>query len=287
MSANHLLKPCTLIGSDKGGVGKSLVAQLVITAYDSAYDLGVSTKVVDERTLKRLKVIEVDNQRRLSTILDNRVDLALDAAPTVSDMSRDTDAGQNYYNKIYEPWREGPSLTDLGANVTTALLDWAKHFEIAKLALEDNILFRLVTVLTPDSQALRSAFEALRKAREALGERTELFMCFNDTVGRSGYDFYEGSDLLGQMRRLADAHRITVINIPYCDSMLMEWGRAHGYTVREMIVMTKEIVATMVEANKLDRVRSRVEVRKYEEWIEKVQQQLMPLFEKPGQRQAA
>ena len=281
------LKPCTLIGSDKGGVGKSLVAQIIVTAFDSAFEKSQQAKVTDERVSQRLKVIEVDNQRRLSTLLGDRVDLALDAAPRIEDQARDPGAGENFLNKVYDAWLSGPSLTDLGANVTTTLLDWAKHLEIADYAREDGIAFRLVTVLTPDDQALKSAFEALKRARSSLGADTELFMCFNDTVGRGGYEFFDNNDLLKQLRKLAEARGIHMMNLPYCQSQVMEYGRAYGFTIKEMLSATHEIAAKMVHDGKIDRIQSRVEVRKYVEWIEQVQSELMPLFERAHEQAAA
>lgn len=281
------LKPCTLIGSDKGGVGKSLVAQLVVTAYDAAYDDAMSHKSVDERVVQRLKVVEVDNQRRLSATLGSRVDLAMDAGPQIDDFARDPSIGENYYNRIYDAWNSGPSLTDFGANVTTSILNWARHFRISEMAAEDGVFFRFVSVVSPDDQALRSAFQAMKEARQALGARTELFLCFNDTLGQSGFEFFEGGDQLQKVRDLAASHSVKVMNIPFCDSKLMEWSRAHGYTIKEMIHLSDQIVQQMVATGRLDRIRSRKEVAKFESWCLEVQQQIMPLFERPSLQRAA
>lgn len=263
-------KVCTLIGSDKGGVGKSLLTQIFVLAHDHA---GTP-----------LKLVEIDHQRKLTSLLGRRVDLALDGSAGIDLTLRDRRAVESFFNPCYAVWSAGPSVTDLGANVTTPLLAWMKHNDIAGVAAEDGIDFRFVAVASPDDQSLRSALSALEEARRVLGPDASLFLVLNDTGGVAGFAPYHGLDLWKRVVALPHSHGVAIIELPFCDSAVMEWGRAQGKTVLDLLQDVDGTIKTIAADAGLDRLALRVHVRRFTEWVRAIQSAMGPLFDQPRPR---
>ena len=257
-------KTCTIIGSDKGGVGKSLIAQLVVMAYDQGK--------------RPLSVIEVDNQRKLTATLANRVNLSLDAGPTIAATSRSKLASEGFLNGAYEAWTERDSLTDLGANVTTLMMEWARVNEATELAVEDGIHFRFVAVTSPDDQAIRSASAAVEIARRSLGADAEIFVVLNDAAGGAGFKPYENTKDWRHLQNLRHTHGAIFIEVPFCDSVIMEYARALGYTVQDVFQDRDGAFERIRVQAGLDRLTVRVHVRKLTDWLRTLQLSLQPLF---------
>lgn len=258
---NQDQKVCTIIGSDKGGIGKSMVALIMTLVFDKA---GVP-----------LSVIEVDNQRKLTSALGSeRVDLSLSAAPELGDVAGNRHAAESFYNGVYLEWLKGISVTDLGANVTTALMEWFKRCDIGELAAEDGIRFRFVSCASPDEQAIKSAFVALDTAAKALGPSAEYYLVLNDMFGSNGFAPYEGNSSYRILMDLEEDRRINVIRIGYCDSLLFEHGKAMGLTPLQAINRCDEVAA----AAGLDVVSARVHKKKMMNWLRDTQQALTPLL---------
>ncbi len=268
------LKSCTLIGSDKGGVGKSMLAHLVIQAHDVAAG--------DVPGAQRIKVIEVDHQKRLSSLLgEKRVDVSLPASPSIEQAMSSRWSHESFYNPVYSAWASGDSITDLGANASSSLFDWARHNDIATFARDDGIAFRFVAVATPDDLALRSARAALAGAREAFGG--ELFLALNDpNGGEDGYAPYEGSEVYRGLLADVVSMGARVIQIPYCDCMLYAYAKARGYTVLDLLRNRDGVLSTIRAAANLDETTERFQVRRFTNWVRAVQTSISPIFEPAG-----
>ena len=262
---------CTLIGSDKGGVGKSFISQLFVQAYD--------------RVERPLTVIEIDHQRKLTSALGNRVDLSLDAWASVSAGRTDRHAAEAFYNPVYEAWTKGESLTDLGANVTSSLMEWARVHDIATLAEDEDVRFRFVAMATPDDQALRSAARAIEDARRSLGERADIFLVLNVITEGAGFRPYHNTDEWRHLTRLMHTHQVTTCEVPLCESVLLEYGRSQGLTVIDILQMDNAGLAKLGEACGLDRITLRTHYTRLKEWIRNFQVALGPLLSQ--QRQTA
>ena len=258
-------KITTLIGSDKGGVGKSLVAQLIVHAYD--------------RVGMPLSVIEIDHQRKLTSVLADRVDLSLDASPSLSVTHRDRRHAEEFFNPVYEKWCGGDSLTDLGANVTTPLMEWARINDIQGLVDDDRLHFRFVAMTAPDDQAIRSATKAVQEARRALGADAEIFIVLNDSgSGSAGFKPFEGTNDWRNLMALSGSHGARLIHVPLCDSQILEYGRALGYTILDILTDDK-ITDHIQSVAKLDRISLRTHCRRLVQWVQDVQGALTPLLE--------
>lgn len=257
-------KISTIIGSDKGGVGKSMLAQIITLIYDNG-DFP-------------LQVIEVDNQRKLSSILGNeRINVSLSASPDLEDVSRRPHEAEAFFNPVYIEWTKGASLTDLGANVTSSLLAWIRHCDITQLAVEDNIHFQFVACASPDEQALRSALTAVKDARETLGVSATYFIVLNEMVGYSGFEPYANSESYKQIQEMAKRGEITIIEIPYCESRLFEHGKAMDLDMLRIVHESDRIA----KAAGFDMVTTRVHKRKMMEWLKQTQKNMEPLLQSP------
>lgn len=253
-------KTCTIVGSNKGGVGKSMISLMQTMIYDNAgYDL---------------KLVEIDNERKLSALLGDRVDLPLDAFVRISDASRDRHAHESYYNKVYGMMTEADSLIDFGANVTTTFFDWFSQCEMGHFAAEDNISFRFVACASPDEQAIAAAISAVSKAEEALGPTAEYFVVLNDITGQSGFAPYFDNAHYKTLMALEEAGKVKIINIDYCDSLLFEHGKAMHLTPVDIINRADEVAAKVG----LDPISTRVHRLKLMRWAAATQKAMEPLL---------
>ena len=211
VAGNRKTTIATLIGSNKGGVGKSLIASLLVDAYDQAR--------------RPLSVIEIDHEGKLRSALGARINLSLGASADLGDIAKDRKNAERFYNPVFDCWQASDTLTDLGANVTTQLFNWMQQCHIGELAAEDGIRFRFVAVATPDDQALRSAFSALSSAVRELGRDSEFYLVLNAFSSGRGFDMYEHHPLFSDLANLRDQIGLKILYIPHCDSELMEYGR--------------------------------------------------------------
>lgn len=267
-AGNRKATTATIIGSDKGGVGKSLIATLLVDAYDQAR--------------RPLAVVEIDHQRKLRTAMGARVNLSLGASADLGEIAKDRKQAERFYNPVFEHWSTTDSLTDLGANVTTQMFDWMSQCHIASLAAKVGICFRFVAVATPDDQALRSAFAALSKAVRHLGN-SEYFLVLNAVFPGRGFDYYDNHPIFNDLRALRERIDLKIIYIPNCDSELMEYGRSRGLAPLAVFQnqdrLTEEMGLGLVEAH--------TEQKRLLDWITQVQEGLRPLFSDPAPRRAA
>jgi hypothetical protein len=253
-------KTCTIVGSNKGGVGKSMLALVQTMVYDNAgYPL---------------KLVEIDNERKLSALLGKRVDLSLDAFVNISDATRDRHAHESYYNRVYGEMTRSDSLIDFGANVTTTFFDWFSQCEMGHFAAEDNIAFRFVACASPDEQAIAAAISAVAKAEATLGPTAEYFVVLNDIYGQSGFAPYFENPQYKALMALRDAGRVKVIHIEYCDSLLFEHGKAMHMTPMEIIQKADEVAARVG----LDPIATRVHRLKLMRWLSATQEAMEPLL---------
>ncbi len=254
-------KTCTIIGSNKGGVGKTMVSLLLSLIYrEAGYPL---------------KIVEIDNEQKLSAMLggDKEI-LSLAATQDIEDIANDRFAAESHFNPVFEAWCESDSLTDLGANMTESLLSWFRYCLIGELAVDENINFRFVACAAPDAQAIRSAHESLKAARDSIGKNTELFLVLNDISGGLGFKPYETQPDYVALMEMEKTIGLKVIRLPYCASQLSEYGRALNLNPLQIIGKIDEVAA----AAKLDRVGTAVHKKKLMKWMEDCASALDPLL---------
>lgn len=255
-------KTSTIIGSNKGGVGKTMVSLLLSLIYRKAgYPL---------------KLVEIDNEQKLSAMLggDGNI-LSIPATQDVERIANDRFAAESHFNPVFEAWMECDSLADLGANMTEALFSWFRYCHIDELAIDENINFRFVACASPDAQALRSALDSLKTARETIGKDAALFVVLNDISGGAGFTPYETHSAYVELMTMEREQGLRVIRIPYCASQLSEFGRAMNLNPLQII----EKLDVVAEKAKLDRVGTAVHKKKLMKWMEEAAVALTPLLE--------
>ncbi|MFC6047895.1 hypothetical protein ACFPYM_08615, partial [Methylobacterium hispanicum] len=270
-------KICTLIGSNKGGIGKSFIATLYISAHGQVRQ---SMQKVGEQ-MDPLVVIEIDNEAKLHATMKERVNFSLRAAPDLSSISRDRRAMERYFNPVFQWWCVGDSLTDLGANVTTPVLDWMRTTAVPELAAERNIHFRFLAVAIPDAQSLRSARQAVETVMDTLGNRVTPVLVFNDMWGidhASGFTPYQDNPDLLELETYRREGRMLRVDVPFCDSQLMEYGRAHNLSVLDVWQREAHIARELG----LDDLSQRTEKHRLLKWLCEVQHGFGPLFARPA-----
>ncbi|MGY3581858.1 hypothetical protein ACVIGB_000071 [Bradyrhizobium sp. USDA 4341] len=256
-AGNRKTKIATVIGSDKGGIGKSLLASLLADAYDQGR--------------RPLSVVEIDHQGKLRTSMGQRVNLSLGASADLGEIAKDRKYAERFYNPVFNCWRNGDSLTDLGANVTTQLFNWMQQCHIGELAAMDGIRFRFVAVTTPDDQALRSAYSALSNAVRQLGPETEYYLVLNAFSSNRGFDLLEHHPVF---KDLGNIKQLKFLFIPNCDSDLMEYGRARALSPLAVYRERERLIEEMG----LGRVEAHTEQKRFVSWMMEVQEALRPLF---------
>jgi hypothetical protein len=256
----EITKTSTLIASDKGGVGKSMISLLQTMIYDNAgYPL---------------RLVEIDNQRKLSSILGERVDLSLDAYANIADVSRNRHLAESFYNPVYLEMAKADSLIDFGANVTTPFLEWFKNCEMDVFAAQDGIGFRFVACAIPDDQAIASALSAIEVARRSLGPDAQYFVVLNDIFGESGFTPYAANPEYSRLVELEAEGLLSIIRIDYCASKLLEYGKVMHLTPKEIIERAEEVAKTAG----LDEVAVRVHRLKLMRWLQAAQTAMDPLL---------
>lgn len=282
MTDAHPQKTCTLIGSNKGGIGKSFVSTTYIAAHDAyarkASDAG--------ETREPLVVIEIDNEAKLYATMKERVNFSLRAAPDLAAVSRDRRAVERYFNPVFQWWNVGDSLTDLGANVTSPVFDWMRQTAVPEMALERNIHFRFLAIAIPDAQSLKSARQAIELAVDTLGDNVTPVLIFNDLWGldcASGFTPYQDNADLLELNAYQRDGRLLRIDIPYCHSQLMEYGRARNLSVLDVWHREEHIARELG----LDDLAQRTEKKRLVNWLVEVQRGLAPLFVRAAPRAAA
>lgn len=254
-------KTCTIIGSNKGGVGKTMISLLISLLYaNGKYPL---------------KIIEIDNEKKLSSMVPNPEDvISIDATQNIEDIIEDRYASETHFNQVYDGWQSGDSLTDLGANMTTALFNWFKYSQIDELAAEDNIDFRFAACASPDDQALKSALDAVKKAQTALGNSAEYFVVLNETSDGPGFAPYEANPSFLALKQLEAEGGVRIITVPYCASRLNDHGRAMKLNPVQIIERFEEVV----ERAKLDKISARVHKKKLMTWLNTAAEALSPFL---------
>ncbi len=99
-----------VVGSDKGGVGKDVIAEAV---YQAALLRGLDPKL-----------LEVESARRLGLLYPQAISIPLDV-PTADAVYANPDVIFAALDRLGELWREKSlTITSLGANVASAVVAW-------------------------------------------------------------------------------------------------------------------------------------------------------------------
>lgn len=137
-----------MIANDKGGVGKSLIAQFCVLALEANGNCP--------------DIVEYDNQPKLRSLFGpNRVKThKLGSAATISEEEA-----------VWDPLLDNlisdtALVADFGAQAWTGFTDWAKNISLAQQSDGKDVF--IVVPVTADREALNGAIKVLKTARQTL-----------------------------------------------------------------------------------------------------------------------
>lgn len=156
----------TLIGSAKGGVGKTVVAAAMVDGLALA---GHDNVVIVDADL-RVQGKRGDNATTLRGLYPGRRVREFNIAPAVRDVVAKGTVVLKHWEPVNNWLAEGRDvIIDMGANVDDDFMDWAEMSGVANFWADDGVVVRFVAVTTADQSALGKAAEALTRVTRIFG----------------------------------------------------------------------------------------------------------------------
>lgn len=282
------MRTITVVGSDKGGVGKTEVTIQLALAHKQE-GLGIALG-------------EVDVAQRLSATLGaDAVEVSLKTSADISEQLRDRNTVIKMLNPIYGLSAHERSLVDLGAGVPSHFFDWIAWSDIVAMAAEDGVRFRFVGVSNPESGAMVAAYNFLGKAYGIFGKAADYYLVLNDLQGSArGFSYFHGTPIWQQVQRMQAEDGLTLIEIGHLQSDMAAYGQSRGKSVSYMFdvaerlyeLVSKDAPVTERElkdvardigldnlANKQERrLRLSQERKLLAAWLRDTKQRLAPLY---------
>src|SRR3546814_20804984 len=110
---------------------------------------------------------------------------------------------------------------------------------------------------------MKSAVAAITDATHTLPDGSEIILVRNDIHGEAGFAPYKGTEPAEQLESMHRQGKITVIDVPYCDSLPMEYGKAHRMSPLAVLDQADDVATTMA----LGSVASSTTKRKLLTWL--------------------
>ncbi len=188
------------IGGEKGGVGKSVIAEALSILLE---DAGTAHTIA-----------ECEGDARLGKRLGERVIHHPLHADDAQRLAEDPDLLNAYWDRICAQVQRGPTVVDLAANALKLALPWAAT-RSARAALAEGVGMDVAVVTTADSGALSTSLDAMRRVAAVL-PKARRWLIVNPMHGAIALDHP------GIARLLAEAKGARPIVMPVCRSP--DWG---------------------------------------------------------------
>ncbi|MGG5807721.1 hypothetical protein [Falsiroseomonas sp. CW058] len=156
-----------LVGADKGGVGKTTLAEIISIVLE---DMGVEHSVA-----------EVEADERLGRRLGDRVQHHRLHGADAKALARDPDALNVFWDSVYGQVMESTTLGDFGANALALFLRWASSRSV-RAALADGSGLHFALVATSDSDSLTGTLASARAIAANL-PKAQTWLIFNEVAG--------------------------------------------------------------------------------------------------------
>lgn len=223
------MKTMTVVGSDKGGVGKTEISIQIALAHQQE-GMGIALG-------------EVDVAQRLSATLGaGAVEVSLKTSADIAEQLRDRNTVIKMLNPIYGLAGHERSLVDLGAGVPSHFFDWIAWSDIVTMAEEDGVRFRFVGVSNPESGAMVAAYNYLGKAYALFGKSADYYLVLNDLQGSArGFAYFQGTPIWQQITRMQAEDGLTLIEIGHLQSDLAAYGQSRGKSVSYMFDIAERL----------------------------------------------
>ena len=217
--------------SDKGGVGKSEVCLLTITALDRAgidFDYG-----------------EIDEIRRLSMVLDEKKTplVSLKTSPKIDDQMRSQEDYIEFFNPVAALFSSPVSVLDLGGGVSTKFIEWAKISDLPEVLEDLDVRPCFMAIATPDALSFMAAVSTLRTTNLLFRDRADYVLVLNDILG-AGFEIINDSpSMKKELDNLKETMGVRIIQIPHLKAnKIITYARAYHYSAYEAWGMGTQVL---------------------------------------------
>lgn len=208
--------------SDKGGVGKSEICLLAITAMDRAdidFEYG-----------------EIDEVRKLSLVLGEKKPpaVSLKTSPKMDDKMRSQEDYIEFFNPVAELFMHPVSVLDLGGGVSTKFMEWAKASDLPEVIQDLDVRPVFMAIATPDALSFMSAVSTLRANNLLFRQSADYVLVLNDISGAGFQVITESPSMSKEIKNLQETMGVRIIHIPHLPSnKVMTYARAYHLSAYE------------------------------------------------------
>lgn len=246
-----------VIANDKGGVGKSLVAQGIILA---GAEKGITPAI-----------LEVESSPRLSKIFDGVQTIT----PPIHDpdtLYRDPDAIFSVWDDVASAALESASgaVVDIGANLFRPFLRWNAAGGARRL--KGGAGMTVVAVMTMDRNALSAGLDALQEAGETLPQARRIAV-LNSSIA----DFIEGDKKIAGAIKKAEGSGSPIEQIRLDRMTAPAWGHIMNMGRLDRAIVDPEVERELMEFLPEGKVTRSLAV--YQTWYTSLIRTLMGVLE--------
>lgn len=243
------MKQVFIIGSDKGGVGKTEIAlQLIFRLRELGF---------------RPTVAEVDSVQRLSMILRDQVDVSIKVRP---EMLAELEEGGDS-SEIFGPLLsildnedgEGhdSAVIDLGATISGQVLSWLEAQEVIEAITAEGFRPVFVGVSAPEAASLSGALRYLSAAQRVAEDQADYGLVFNDTLG-SGFAFIDDiNEVHDRLEQLNEVQPVQHVHVPFARrSKLISLARRNAWGIHEAYALANDALNKIKQSHPFEKRHS-------------------------------
>ena len=226
-----IVKQVFIVGSDKGGVGKTEIAlQLIFRLREEG---------------RKPAIAEVDSVQRLSMILRDQVDVSIRVKPEMlAELEEGGDAAMFFrplLSVIAEDTEHDCAVIDLGATISGQFLSWLEAQEVIEIIRDFDFRPVFVGVSAPEAASLSGALRYLSAAQKVAEEEADYALVFNDTIG-SGFAFVDAIDEVRErLEKLAETQPVQHVIVPHAKrSQLISLARRNAWGLHEAFALAND-----------------------------------------------
>jgi len=245
----------------KGGVGKSILMMVLAWQYE-----------VNGRPLR---LIDVDDKAKLAEFMGLDKVLSLRIGANAEAIRANPSLAYSYWDQLAVEMTEHDTGVDLGANMDSVLLDWAKKSDLGQVLQETGVSMDIYVPVTADPLAVAGGIQAL-EAAEQIFPNSRRILVLNKVAGN--FETYESTPEFIKIAVMRDRGLFVVV----MEECLSEaWNDFERLKLPPWSVISMD-AKTVAEKTGLGILAARRAVGDYAAWLMKLQQGLGPLVRLPN-----
>ena len=196
--------------TEKGGVGKTLVASLLVSHLQNT---GRKPIVVDA------DVQSADDQTSSLSTLINGVVESIEIGISPAALLDDPTLALSHWDRLIDMIDTETSVVDFGANVAAPLMHWCAESEIDEVLTDMGITVTVVIPTTANPTANEDALKTTDLVKVALPS-ADVVVVLNKSEG--DFTGYEGTASFDKLAKMARRNQIAVASIGRCISEIFK-----------------------------------------------------------------